>query len=171
MNRPIGISILAVPSLLGGLFYLAEAGFMFFMGPIPFISTNGALVISPTLPWGILLLGTLGTGAAIGMWQGKRWGWWLGAIQYVYGVANHMTLLAWVFMTTFALGSVSHNPDYYLVHSGLGLIFSVVCLLYLFREHVLAYLGFNQASHVTRLTGVLVLGAFLFAAFAMFRLR
>lgn len=171
MEPPFGILVLAVLSMLGGFIYLVEAGFMFMVGPMPFLSTNGALVISRSLPWGILLLAMLGTGAAIGIWQGKTWGWWMGAIQYVYGVANNMTLLAWVLTTTSALGSVSHNPDFYFVRSGVGLVFSVVCLLYLFRENVLAYFGFSQVSHVTRLASLLGLGAFLFAAFAMFRLR
>ncbi|PQO30432.1 hypothetical protein DTL21_24060 [Bremerella cremea] len=169
-KRPLGISILAILSLLSGIIYLLEAGFMFFVGPIPFVSGAGVLLVSLRLIWGILALGLLGMAAAIGLWRGTKWGWWLAAIRYVYGVANSMTLLVWVFSTTFTLGAVGHNSDGIILQNGLGLILSVMFLLYLQRKNALTYFGLDQGSHVARASGLIAFGAIVLAVLGVFRL-
>jgi hypothetical protein len=83
-ERPLGISILATLKLLESLVLLALR--IFFPGALS-SGMESIGISSPYVMTTISFLGVLGLATGIGMWRGKKWGWWLGALCLSCAVA------------------------------------------------------------------------------------
>ncbi|MGE0404924.1 MAG: hypothetical protein AB7O65_01395 [Candidatus Korobacteraceae bacterium] len=76
MRRPFGITVLAILSLVLGLFYLvAGIGFIFSGGPVTVDDRFASM--NPRLGWLFLPIALVDLLAAYGLWKLRGWGWGL----------------------------------------------------------------------------------------------
>ena len=145
-KRPVGISILAVLSLVGGIgililqfvfFDLLQEGFSQ-IG----VSKNASVV-------NISILGGWAIAGGVGLWFGKNWGWWLGVLYLSYSVLRN------AYATVAISDLVSQFPEqninatkYYVTH-GLRVVVHSLIVLYYFRENVLDYFGLESSNKST----------------------
>ena len=82
-KRPVGVSILAVLHVMGGVGLLAvQVAYRRGLG-----DAAAELGFSQLhLLFSVVLLGVLGVVSGLGMWLGRRWGWWLAVFSYAYAV-------------------------------------------------------------------------------------
>jgi hypothetical protein len=145
----VGVSILAVLHLVGGLGLAALQ--------VVLLSQMGA--IEETLrsiglpPWvlivGVLFLTALAIASAVGMWTGARWGWWLAAFYYMYGVFRNATALYTVAAMSGLLEDSSRGPEYYFVKHAIRLVVSLLLFCYFFKTNVLEFFGLADLSKAT----------------------
>ncbi len=84
----------------------------------------------------ILFLGILGLAGGIGMWSGKKWGWWLGAFYLTYSVARNLNALIMIPEIVEQFGvPESGLTKYYIKHGGRVIIHSFL-VLYFFNSNV-----------------------------------
>jgi len=90
MKRPSGITFLAVLYMLGALLVLGLQVFTW-QRTLQAVAELGSVVVYAYLSAAIFAI--LQLVASIGMWQGKRWGWWLGALVLFLVVARAINAL------------------------------------------------------------------------------
>ena len=143
-DRPIGLSILAVLHLLGGLVLFAIQFLLWtrvdqMKQPLQVIGMPPVILLA-----GVMFLSLLGIISGIGMWTGARWGWWVAAFYYVYGVFRNAGALIAVAQLAEHLEGGPRGPAYYVVkHSGRIVVHALI-LLYLMKANVLEF--FDQQS-------------------------
>jgi len=141
-HRPLGITIIAILTIIGGIGFLASGiGALAFA---PFLSNvNISSNMSPSagttttvIPQGLLVGLSAGIGAvfialgiayfvmAYGLWKGKGWAWTITVILSFIGIA-----LGIVSIVTGNIGAIFH------------LIINAVVVYYLYRPHVKAFFG------------------------------
>ncbi len=72
MQRPLGVTILAILAVIAGLAWLGFGLLLAVLG-VGFI---------------LILLGLVEFGVAYGFWTGASWGWWLGIIGAVLNILS-----------------------------------------------------------------------------------
>lgn len=143
-TRPTGISILAVLHILSGalgFIVIASLVAQFRQNPeaLQFLNTLG---LPPALfIFAIVLLFSLSTVSGIGMWKGKRWGWYLGSFYYLYSVVrNAITLITIPVLTRFIspeeFAEAGYGPSYYYVKYGGRVLVNLLIYLYFFKSNV-----------------------------------
>jgi hypothetical protein len=145
-DRPLGISILAVLHIVGGI--ILGVMQLVLLGKLNEIEAPlRSIGIPPVLlVIGVGFLALLGTAAGVGMWTGKKWGWWLGAFYYVYSITRNATALVTVAELANEIASDGRGPGYYYVkHTG-RIAVSLLILLYFFKENVLHFFGLEDIS-------------------------
>lgn len=128
-NRPAGVTVLAILNgllaillLLGGMVLVMAGPLIGFL--VPFAGPFAGLILGI---FGLFLvfLGVAGVAVAWGMWNGKKWAWWL-TIIFSIGIF----LMG---ITTIPAGIVS-------------LIISGATLFYFTRPHVRSYFGLKPVD-------------------------
>ena len=85
----------------------------------------------------IIFLGLLALTAGTGLWWGQKWGWWLSAFYFLHALSRQVETL---FGT--GLGNTGWTRSWLGV--ALGLLFSLVVLLYLNSREILAHFHLEQ---------------------------
>ncbi len=169
--RPRSVTVLAVFQMLGGVMAVGQVliGSEIASGAANSLGLFGQQHLTLAM-----LLGLMHFAAGIGMWTGKRWGWWLAAFSYLYAVMSD-------------IGTVLLMPDLFTTVDepigGIGfavarlfgaIIGAVLIFVYWFRETVLDYFDLLDLPKVKALAGlagatVLALGAVYLAAGGAYR--
>ena len=90
MNRPTGVTVLAILQLLGGLLMLVIAAGL---SAVSSFVGRGFLIAFGGLISGVLaIFGLIGLATAYAFWTGQSWGWWLGIIAAVLDIISIVTL-------------------------------------------------------------------------------
>ena len=126
-SRPRNISILAILSFILGLIILG--------GNLTRISnTYGIAIFFSSLIFALLYLA-----AGIGMWLGKKWGWWAGTFSYMLMLYNNVETILLLStpakIYSISVNKIAINKSEYI--SGAVVLF--LLLLYFFSEDVLKY--------------------------------
>ena len=154
-DRPLGVTILSVLHLLGGLMILPLLAVLF---------ANSAEAQKPLqelgLPFevlvaGVCLLAVNSVFSGIGLFLGRKWGWWLAAFYYVYSIARHGNALFLTYQLTELDGGGGRGIGYHRAKFAGRIIVAVLILFYLFRDRVLDYFRFAPGGNLKRL-GILV---------------
>lgn len=134
MKRPTFISILAFFQFLGGigLFLLLITSDM-----TPLASILNISNVNMFIP--ISILGVMSLGAAIGMWKGKRWGWYLGAIVFCYAIFRNGYALSQVIGMSNIIETSGESTDSYFIKYVGRVIINGLVLLYFFKANVIEY--------------------------------
>jgi len=80
----------------------------------------------------IISLGVLGVAAGSGLWWGKKWGWWLATFYFLYAFCREVNTL----LNPTSTGLESTRSW---LSAGLGVLLSLVVLLYLYSHEILAH--------------------------------
>lgn len=148
IERPVGISILAVLLLVGGVLGTILAVFMAFLVYGNSDVEEGLATIGMPLelliPSVALLLG-LSLAAGIGMWKGRKWGWYFGSFYFLYGIARNVNALFLISgmadLISSEGGNMPRDPSFYYVKHGVRSIFSFLIFLYFFKGNVRDFFG------------------------------
>ncbi|MCR4315857.1 MAG: tetratricopeptide repeat protein [Planctomycetes bacterium] len=134
---PTGIYILSALHGIGGVVVILVA-IMILVTPEArngIGDSLGVLGVSPiTMIIGAVLLGTLTIGSAIGMWTGRKWGWYLGSFYYVYSVFRDAWAIIVVPEIAESLGREDFSSGKYVAR----ILFSSLVYLYFLRSKTLA---------------------------------
>ncbi len=145
--RPAGIWVLSGLHLLVGLLLVASTVFLAWR-----MVTEGQ--IRSFLPFWLVLslcgcVSALSLASGIGLWLGKRWGWWLTAFYYVWGALGAVAQLL------FVLWRVEFDPELIVLMLPGNLVrFAVHALivLYLFKGTVRSFFRLKSLRMATALT-------------------
>jgi len=159
-ERPVGISILAVLHAIGGVGLLVLQVVFFLVPPVS--ESASSVGISPAvLAIGFMLLAGLGLSSGIGMWLGTRWGWWCGALYYVYSVARNFN----AFLLVADLAEGPRSREYYSAKFGGRVIVNFLIFLYFFKSNVLAYFGMTGFGKLKAVGILIAITATIFGLF------
>lgn len=89
MQRPMGVTILAILAIIGGVISLLGGLALFFISS--FVGASGVGTLGGSLVSGIvaafgavlIIIALIEFAGAYGFWTGKGWAWWLGIIVAV----------------------------------------------------------------------------------------
>ena len=147
VDRPVGVAILAWLQMVCGGACLV-IGIMLLLTAKDYrqeIDVMASIGI-PTVMLGPVttLIGALSLSAGIGMWLGKRWGWFLSALLFAYGVSRNFVALLTIpgliaSMPTEVIAEITHGPAYYYFKHVTRVIVQGLLYLYFFRKNVQAY--------------------------------
>ena len=144
-QRPKGISIISVLSFIGGLIILA----VLVWTPSNDLAGLDAVGFSSSLfllAYGFL--GIISFAAGIGMWTGKKWGWWLGAFYLAYAILRNANALFAIEGLIEQFGEPEDGVgSLYFKHGGRVITNSLV-LFYFFRSHVTAYFNVDSIKNL-----------------------
>lgn len=126
--RPMGITILAVLSAIGGVLGLLGGIALMGLGGLAAASTGTAAYFGLGAIWGVLLLATAIASLvfAYGAWTLKPWAWPL-------GVALQVISLALSLLTILSGGDISGQI--------ISIVISAIILYYLFQPSIKAVFG------------------------------
>lgn len=161
--RPTGITILSILYFVGGI-GLFVIPFIFRGSSLEGFETIGVSEIGAYLSIGFLAL--LGIFAGIGMWIGKKWGWWLGAFYILYSIARNTNALIMIPLVVEQFGAQDIEVTRFYIKHGGRVIFHSLLLLYFFKSNVVDYFSVGEIGPWKRfgiLLGILT-GVFVFFA-------
>lgn len=142
-KRPLGIVILAVLHTFGGIALLA---FLLFLGQTGLQEVNqvGSSLFMVCVEG--FFLGTLLIACGIGMWLGKRWGWWLASYYYVYAVVRNVSRL--ISFAVYAIQNEMTETSEFTNRMMIRIIINTLVYFYLFRPNVLNYFGQKDLNKI-----------------------
>jgi hypothetical protein len=138
-QRPIGVTIIAILTILGGIGFIATGIAPFMAASLLSdisINSNMSPAVSVALSSGIgaalIALGIAYFVMAYGLWKGKGWAWTITVVLSFIGIA-----LGIVSIATANVGAIFH------------VIINGVILYYLYRPHVKMFFGKTVAAVTT----------------------
>lgn len=154
-GRPIGISILAVLFLLGGI--LLVFGSMALMSVMLRAGSpaNSALPIPWILAW-MTFLAILALTSGIGLWAGRKWGWWLAAGYLMFRVSSQLLGIVSAYVTPEIFAGT--DPEIFKLTT--QAIVWILIAAYLFKHNVRAFFGLSESTQV-RDAGLLLASFFV----------
>lgn len=154
-HRPLGVSILAVLHLLGGaLLFVVQ--FLLFANLGAVEQALDSIGMPPLLlVVGVIFLSLLTLASGVGMWMGRRWGWWLAAFYYVYSVFRNATAIVTIMMVADQFAGARRGVDYYLIKHGGRIIVHALLFLYFFKGNVLEFFDLESLNK-PKAIGILV---------------
>lgn len=102
----------------------------------------------------IIFPGVIGITAGSGLWWGKKWGWWLSAFYFLYALARQLNTL----LDPASTGLESTRSW---LGAGLGVVLSLLVLLYLYSHELLAHFHLEKFPRWVSLVILLVVAAIL----------
>ncbi len=154
VSRPVGIAILAWLGMIGGVIgSIGMVVLMFVIPHVPEVSdalrmSGATLLLAGVVVVFILVLGFV---SGLGMWMGKRWGWFAGSFYYMYSVVRNINGALVIPGIVESVGledlaEMSHGPGYYYVKHGLRAIVHGLIYLYFFKQNVRDYFLIGEAK-------------------------
>lgn len=147
--RPIDLSLLVILSL--GLSFVTLIPLLA-SDPSPwtifshFISRTGLMgaMIIISMLFNLASAGLCG----IGIWIGKKWGWWGTLFYFAYSIARSLNGL---FQTASVAQEFTEDQargtDFYFAKFGIRIVINIILFFYFFKPHVLEYF---QLSHINK---------------------
>lgn len=117
MERPLGITVLAILSLIVAILALSSGFLLVLVGTIMLPISILGLAMAGFSIFG-MIFGIMGLFLVYGLWTGRSWGWWLALIIAI--LVAIFSLIGW---------------------NLIALIAAIVVIMYLTRPHVRAYFG------------------------------
>jgi uncharacterized membrane protein (DUF2068 family) len=119
-HRPLGVTIIAILTIIGGIGFLASgiAG----VTAAPFLSDMAAL--SAAIGVALIALGIAYFVMAYGLWKAKGWAWTITVVLSFIGIVLGVASIA-----TGNIGAIFH------------IIINAIVVYYLYRSHVKVFFG------------------------------
>jgi hypothetical protein len=161
-HRPIGVTIIAILTIIGGILLLLSGialvslGAFFSVNPVDTTMSSSNVgaqfigIISATVGGVLLVIGIGYLVMSYGLLKGKGWAWTITIILLIIGIAIQIvsTSVGSVFTASSSLHN-TNNVSSGIVGSIIGIAINIVILYYLYRPHVKAYFGKAQQQSST----------------------
>ncbi|TMV46838.1 hypothetical protein FE783_24680 [Paenibacillus mesophilus] len=158
-DRPAGVSLLAILTGLGsGALLISQL--LVFTKLTEASSTLGMSTM--LLQGGIGFLGLLGLAATVGMWLGKKWGWWLTLFYFAYAVARNINVMISIASLTEQWGIPRQGVGMTYAKYGIRVLWNGFLLFYLCRESATTFFGTTEIKKWKALLIVFALCAAVF---------
>lgn len=154
--RPAGIAILSILAILGGI--MIAGLLLYFAVYLPPSKrremgqgVSETLGVAPSLLIAaVVFLGVLGTASGIGMWLGRKWGWWLGSFWYLFATFRNANALFVTYqlsstMPAEELAALPGGVGKYYLKFGARVIISALLYWYFFKSNVREFFGVQDA--------------------------
>jgi hypothetical protein len=146
-QRPVGVTILAVLSLLGAIFG-AIAVVLALVGAtvIQSVQVNlaGVGMLAGLMVGGLALLVVLYFAMGIGLLKGQRWGWWAAVFAYSHVIWERLFLM---------IASIIEPNTLGIVKGAIGVLVTPLFIVYLCRLRVRSFCNIADA-HVGKSLGI-----------------
>lgn len=142
-DRPAGVSIVSVILAIGGGLLLITQ--LMNLGRLNEASAEIGLP-SLLLQAGIGFLGLLGVTAGVGMWLGKKWGWWVALFYFAYAVTRNVNVLITIPSLVEQFGSLQQDQWAYYVKYGVRIIWNGSLIYYLCSENPSLYFRMTESK-------------------------
>lgn len=137
-DRPAGVSIVAVIMIIGsGLLLITQLGNL---GRLNDAAVELGLS-SLLLQAGIGFLGLLGVAASVGLWFGKKWGWWLALFYFAYAITRNINVLISISSIAELYDVTGSEMGTHYVKYGIRMAWNGALLYYLCSENSSQYFG------------------------------
>jgi hypothetical protein len=156
-SRPIGVTILAVIYLIAGgasMFSLLVLLARYRHDVRTFPGYEFEWVI-----FNVLLFTGLSIASGVGMWAGRRWGWWITVVNLVAGAIYQVCSLARVMMGNGPYAGFV-ELEHIALTNGLSVLIVLLVVLYFFKGNVVSYFGLQdkrRSNLLARMLGISVL--------------
>jgi hypothetical protein len=167
-QRPIGVTIIAILTIIGGILLLISGISLIALGSLISVTPSGTTttttnanshpiaqvfgIISAAIGSALLVIGIGYIAMFYGLLKGKRWAWTITIILLIIGIAIQIisTTAGSVFNASISSSSSSSANS---VISGIaggiiGIAINVVVIYYLYRPNVKAFFGKNFSQDV-----------------------
>jgi hypothetical protein len=142
-KRPIGVTIIAILTIIGGIALLIGGlGFITFGGILSAVSSEGssteaadiaALGMVPMiLGIGMVIIGIIYLIVSYGLLKGKGWAWTITIIVMIIGIVIQI-------ISAISTGLLTSSLTSAVATHIIGIIISGIIIFYLYRPHVRAY--------------------------------
>jgi hypothetical protein len=153
-HRPIGVTIIAILTIISGILLLlsgvalAALGAFISVNPIDTTTTTSSSnigaqfigIISAAVGGVLLVIGIGYLVMSYGLLKGKGWAWTITIILIIIGIVIQIVSTSIGSVFTASLHNAS-NATSGIVGSIIGIAINIVILYYLYRPHVRAYFG------------------------------
>jgi hypothetical protein len=160
-DRPIGVTILALLMAISGLGLLI-------LQLIAFSVLNEASslvgVTNTFFQAAIGFLGFLGVAGGVGMWLGKKWGWWLALFYFAYAITRNVNALLSISDISDQYGALEQSLTSYYIKYGIRILWNVLLLYFMCRENVMSYFNTTETKKWKALLIVFVVCIAIFVA-------
>jgi tetratricopeptide (TPR) repeat protein len=142
-ERPKGIALLALLQSVGGAILIVTV----LLGYQDVSETLSNVGLSwRNLSVASFLYGLLGIAAGIGIWRGKRWGWWLTAFSYFYGILRNVSALVMIPGMLETFGEPDGGTGYYYAREIGQIGVGVAITAYWLSEGIRDYFDLSELS-------------------------
>jgi hypothetical protein len=165
-HRPLGVTIIAILTIIGGLILLLGAVSFIAVGTLISVAPHTANtaannshgltqffgVISAAIGSVLLVIGLGYLAMFYGLLKGKGWAWTITIILLCIGIA--VQIISTTFTTVFNASPISGNSNNVntvlsgIISGIIGIAFNVVIVYYLYRPNVKAYFGKAHPSAI-----------------------
>ena len=152
MKRPKGISILSILHLIGGVsgaLLIAPVVAEFNQSPEASQIFNAMGIPPLSILINIILILTIALASGIGMWNGKKWGWYLGSFYYLYSVFRNAGALISIprlcsQIPPQEMETLAHQPSYYYAKHATRVVVHFLLYLYFFKGNVRDFFAVSE---------------------------
>jgi uncharacterized membrane-anchored protein len=161
-HRPIGVTIIAILTIIGGILLLLSGvglvtlGALFSVNPVNTTSTSSPSfgvqfigIISAVVGGVLLVIGIGYLVMSYGLLKGKGWAWTITIILIIIGIVIQIVSTSVGSVFTASSLNNANNVISGIVGSIIGIAINIVILYYLYRPHVKAYFGKAQQQPTT----------------------
>lgn len=159
-HRPIGVTIIAILTIIGGILLLLSGvglvalGAIFSVNPAdttssPNIGAQFIGIISAAVGGVLLVIGIGYLVMSYGLLKGKGWAWTITVILIIIGIAIQIVSTSVGSVFTASSLHNTNNATSGIVGSIIGIAINIVILYYLYRPHVKSYFGKAQQQPPT----------------------
>src|ERR671931_1046537 len=167
-HRPLGVTIIAILTIIGGILLLLSGVSLLVIGTLISLSPSGTISTNTTYShpiakvFGIIsaaigsVLLVIGIGYIVmfyGLLKGKRWAWTITIILLLIGIAIQIISTATGSLLNASLSGSSSNTNSVIsgiAGSIIGIAINIVIIYYLYRPHVKAFFGKNVSPAMTK---------------------
>jgi hypothetical protein len=165
-QRPIGVTIIAILTIIGGILLLISGISLIALGSLISVTPSGTTttttnanshpiaqvfgIISAAIGSALLVIGIGYIAMFYGLLKGKRWAWTITIILLIIGIAIQIisTTAGSVFNASISSSSSANSVISGIAGGIIGIAINVVVIYYLYRPNVKAFFGKNFSQDV-----------------------
>lgn len=158
-DRPMGVSLLSALMIISSVVLLISQVTAF----KTLIEASSILGVSNVFFQGALgFLGLLGVVGGVGMWLGKKWGWWLAMFYFAYSMTRNVNVIISIQGISDQFGMSGQDIGVYYLKYGIRALWNGILLFYMCRENATVFFNTMETKKWKALLIVFAICAAIF---------